>query len=103
MVNVMIKIQNWSTCCSEKDKIMHPSLRPLRLHGKVYGHPKFEDGKEVTTGPVVNAEGRVITTSSGSVYKLGSIEPEYREWLKTDTPDWDWKNPIKKLTNRDGE
>ena len=40
---------------------------------------------------------RVVITKSGSRYILGTIDPRYRSWLKENHPNWDWKNPLKKV------
>lgn len=41
------------------------------VEGSVYGNPRFEDGKRVITSTVKQQRGNMITTQSGSVYKLG--------------------------------
>ena len=93
----MITLNNWSTCTNEKDMDMHPFIRPLRLQGNVAGHSVIRDGQHIVTSRVVDTNGRIITTKSGSVYCLGKIDPKYRNWLRKETKDWDWRNPIKDL------
>lgn len=43
------------------------------LDGRVFGHPRFGDGTEVTTSPVVSVdfEAKRAVTRSGSNYTLG--------------------------------
>ncbi len=88
-----IVIDNWSIT-SHDDPYTPPEARTIRLHGDVKNHPRFGDGVTVTTSPVVQAKGRVVRTKSGSRYRLGTIEPGYRNWLKKNRPNWDPKNPI---------
>lgn len=83
-----MKLENWSVITrGERTSLL----------GNVFGHsnPRHEDGKSVVTSRVVSVDGRKITTRSGSVYTLGKISPEYREYIKRTRPEWDWRNPIK--------
>jgi len=66
----------------------------LRLRGFVYGHPLQLDGKEVETSRLVNVAGRFATTSSGTIYRLGRVQPRYRRWLNEAGIFYDPKQPI---------
>ena len=88
----MIKIDNWSTT-DTIGPYDAPELSRLRLHGMVFGHPRFPDGKEVRTSSIQNVNGRVIKTRN-SIYKLGRIDPGFRKFLKIERPKWDWRKPI---------
>ncbi len=66
----------------------------IRLSGRVFGDPRRADGKHITTTRIVKAEGRLITTRSGSAYRLGAIEPWFRKHLDATRPLWDPDNPI---------
>ena len=70
---------------------------PLCLTGEVYNHPveRHYDGKLITTSYVEKAEGRTITTHSGTVYELGEIDPVYLKALKKSGIDYDPDNPVK--------
>lgn len=48
------------------------------LSGDAFGHPRFDNGKNITTSDVIgkNASDHVFT-KSGSVYQLGLPKPEY--------------------------
>ncbi len=65
-----------------------------RLVGNVYG---IIDGeyKTITTSAIVKIEGDIVTTRSGSQYKLGKIAPGERDRLKGYNPGWDKNNPYK--------
>jgi hypothetical protein len=65
------------------------------LAGEVYGHPKKADGSLVKTSAIEKIDGRIITTESGSVYRLGRISRKYRRWLRKEGIEYDRKNPIK--------
>lgn len=47
------------------------------LHGKVYGHPLIEDGHRVHTSIIKKIEGDIVTTQTGTLYRLGEINPCY--------------------------
>ena len=62
-----------------------------RIHGKVYGHPRFKDGDDYSpSGPAAFDEANMIVTSfSGKQYKIASFadhqKPEaFIEQLKKD-------------------
>lgn len=42
------------------------------ISGEIYGNPKFEDGDRVLTSPVVEVDGWLARTRSGSEYILGT-------------------------------
>jgi hypothetical protein len=92
----MIKLENWYITGIE-NPYQAPELRKLYLVGNTTGHPLHKDGKLVTTSSIVNANGRVVHTSSGSGYELGRVDCGYREWLKENRPKWDEDNPITML------
>ena len=70
-----------------------PECGTVHLVGVLDSH-KGTPNKKVKTSAIVGINGRVVTTQSGSVYKLGAIEPDYRRYLAKIRPDWDWRNPI---------
>jgi hypothetical protein len=46
------------------------------LHGKVWGHPRIDDGHRAVTSEIVSApevvqEGSLLVTKSGTIYELG--------------------------------
>ena len=89
--DISLTINDWSMIRSVDNPYQAPELATNRLHGKVEIRGKT---KMIRTATVLSAEGRVATTASGSRYRLGRINPEYRRFLRTVRPDWDWRNPI---------
>ena len=75
----MARLEEWSVISQDP---YAPPEWGISLRGKVYGHDRFPDGEPVRTSPIVKAEGRNITTRSGSSYELGEPEASYRAWLK---------------------
>ena len=75
----MPKLESWSVIAGEVSPYTAPELIRPKLHGKVYGHPRFTDGDEVTTSPFLRAEGEVIITASGTRYELGEVDPQYEK------------------------
>lgn len=77
----LIRLENWCVTSRTIDPYKAPEQGAKCLGGNAYGHPRFEDGHPVTTSPIikVDPDTRQVTTKSGSVYVLGSIDPRYLE------------------------
>jgi len=73
-----MRLENWSVG-SNASSYTAPELVSLRLHGNVYGHPRFDEGEEVTTSAIDKIDGDVVVTRSGSRYELGEVDPEYEK------------------------
>lgn len=89
----MFTLRNWSTIG------VTPYSAPeqgLCLLGKVYGNPKFPDGYTIQTSRIIDVEGRVVRTASGSLYLLdGDPDPGFAEYLQRAGKPLDLENPIK--------
>lgn len=79
----MYRLENWSVTMA------NPFGAPETggsMHGKVYGHPRFDDGDKVTTSKIKDVDtstgGHVVITHSGSRYLLGEPNPDYIKWLE---------------------
>jgi len=90
-----ILIQDWSiTTRSLISPYTPPEMIKSCLRGSVVDHPRFPGIQFVTTSSIANVKKRIITTSSGTIYRLGKISNPYRKWLKKNRPNWDWRKPI---------
>lgn len=72
-----MRIEAWSICANPADSYTPPELRAKCLRGKVFGHPKFRDGCEVTTSAICAVQAGQIVTASGSRYELGEPDAKY--------------------------
>jgi len=90
---MMIKIDNWSVT-KRGGPYTAPECWFTCLAGHVKDHPRLGNGS-VLTSEIVGVNGRTIETKSGSIYRLGKIDPKYHKWIKTNYEGWDWRNPIK--------
>lgn len=81
-------LENWSVSASPYDA---PELKIIRLVGRL------SCGKEIVTSPVVGATGRLVRTRSGSLYRLGDVDPDYLKWLQETNRKFDPENPITAL------
>jgi hypothetical protein len=93
------RLKNWAVV-GNTDPYAAPELFGSQLNGLVYDHPSghFLDGEPVTTSSIVKAEGRQITTRSGTVYLLdGPPAPEYVAFCKSIGRTIDEANPIKRV------
>ena len=77
-----VRLENWSVVSNCSSPYIPPEAQWSFLSGRVYGHHRFTDGEKVTTSRMVKIEGNLITTSKGTIYKLGEPKPEYIEWCE---------------------
>jgi hypothetical protein len=88
------RIDNWYT--SPDDPFMAPEMGGgIHLCGIMHGHPKIPDGEQASTSTIVKVEGRVVTTHSGNVYRLGRPSRKWLGWLREKGLTYDGKRPIK--------
>jgi hypothetical protein len=68
----MYILKKWGIITSNdfNDFFTPPERRKRYLHGLVYNHPVFKDGDHITTSRIVEANGKVVKTYSGSKYLL---------------------------------
>ena len=85
------RMENWEI---RSDPYIAPELGEYMLVGDVFGDPSRQDGRRICTTRVVKVDGRVITTKSGSVYRLGDPSTGYRQWLRENRPGWNPEQPI---------
>ena len=74
-----VRIEDWSVQRGpdrESDKYRAPEQRETHLHGKVFGHPNFEDGSTLVTSPMRRVVGREVHCAS-RVYLLGAPAEAY--------------------------
>ncbi len=83
----MVRLENWSVTerVTNNGPYDAPELltRFSALHGDAYGHTRFDDGTRITSNRIVEidiARG-YARTASGTEYELGSINPDYKQWL----------------------
>lgn len=73
-----MRLENWYV-----KKGNNPYLAPevdFVLCGKVFGHPRIQDGTNIRTSrPIKTIDNKVYTTN-GNIYELGVISPEYEKW-----------------------
>ena len=95
----MYRLENWSVGDKGKNPYMAPELRKKYLNGEVYDNHNFKDGTNITTSSIKNVdlelESAIVTTSSGSKYRLGKPSEEYLKWLKDNNITFNPNNPIK--------
>lgn len=81
-------LDNWGITSTDSGYVA-PEARKLRLTGT-----RLQDNREVITSAIVNVEGRVITTETGSTYILGEPDPEYLDYLQENGIVYNQRNPI---------
>lgn len=73
-----MRLENWCIV-SDGDPYLAPEMQKSYLNGKVYGHPRFDEGHYVTTSRIIEVKDGKVHTRSGSVYELGKVDPSYEE------------------------
>lgn len=73
------RLEDWAIITTEQNPLLAPKLLAKCLTGKLYNHPKFDDGVNVTTSAFTAQTDGCVVTNSGSIYELGAINPEYEE------------------------
>ena len=89
----LVRLECWSV--HGGDGYTPPEHVVPRLHGRVYGHPKIDDGKIVSTSPIEEVHGHMIVTKSGTCYLLGTPAPGYLTWMAENNVKFDPENPIR--------
>lgn len=96
----MPTLNNWSCVTRTANPYQAPELGYLAVSGELgedhdYGHKVRKAGQKITTSKVVKSEGTQIMTNSGTIYDLGTPDPEYLEYLAEKGIDFDPQWPIK--------
>lgn len=84
----MKQLNCWSVVGDKLDVYKAPEQRSFCLVGKL------DSGAMIKTSMIVKAEGKVITTRSGSLYVLGEIDPNYLKFIKDNNISYNKDNPI---------
>jgi len=89
-------LKHWAVRWISDDPYMAPECNSKCVAGTIFGSEKFKDGDKIRTSIIAKVEGRLITTESGSKYRLyGRPHKEYVRWMKEKNIKYDGKNPIK--------
>ena len=79
----MVELRNWSVFTTPSPNgYMAPELCASRLHGIVYGHPRFEDGVEIDSTRIMEMrveDGSIVARTRNTEYLLRKreINPNY--------------------------
>ena len=87
----MVTLRNWTT--SDFSTYTAPECRAFILAGDAVAHPTLGDAW-ITTSNIAHVNGRVITTKSGSVYKLGRVGAKAKALLKAHDMAYNPTNPL---------
>lgn len=95
-MSAIIRIDNWCTRpCPSDNRYDAPERRGIMLSGTVTGHPRKPDGSVVDTSRIEKVDGRIVTTKSGSVYRLGRPDRKWLAWLTKSGRPYNAKQPIR--------
>lgn len=93
----VVRLVDWSVKDNRAaSPYMAPEQTTKHLVGRAFGHPTaVNDGGILTSSPIKAVNGRLVTTKSGTVYRLGRIDPKYRAWLRNEGIAYDPHNPVR--------
>lgn len=93
----VVVLQDWLVRLryrGEESFYLPPELNYSVLAGAAYGHPRFPDGHKVKTSAIERIDGRFVTTKGGTVYRLGRVSKEYREYLRKEGIPYNSAQPV---------
>lgn len=73
--------------------VVQPEQPQPRLQGNIYNYYRFPNGQTITTAPIVEANGLLVSTVK-MTYQLGIIDATYLAWLREHRPGWNPAEPI---------
>ena len=78
-----VKIENWAVVPG-LNIAGYQSLRPGNLLvGKVFGHPRIEEGAFVYSSPIISLDkNNQAVVTKNTVYRLGEASPGYKAWVQ---------------------
>jgi hypothetical protein len=74
------RLEDWSVIGLGVDPYKPPEQRTIHLMGKVYGHPRYDDGDDVLTSIIMHTDGREVITLN-TKYTLGKAHESYKRWF----------------------
>lgn len=92
--NNIVRIEQWSVYNFPDQMYLPPEKRHIRLHGAVYGHPRYPDGKVIDTSAITGSTGTIVHCASRS-YQLGEPCPTFLAWLAETGKTFDPVQPVK--------
>ena len=84
------RLNNWGVTYLSDSPFIPPECNPTCLSGYREG-----EDRPVRTSPIVEVNGRIVRTESGSTYFLGEPSPEYLAYLEKIGYPYDPDQPIK--------
>jgi len=73
----MVRLEDWALFYVGGE-YTPPELLKRKLTGKVYGHPRFEDGVEITTSSLIEFDvSKCLAVTKNTTYTLGKASEEY--------------------------
>lgn len=100
----MIELYDWVVTIRSGWEYAPPELQEICLSGRVLNDPRRLDHVIVTTSPIKNINGRMITTGSGTMYKLLEPSENYMRWCKDNNVHVPTvEEPIKDLRGSNGD
>ena len=78
-----VKIENWAVVPG-LNIAGYRALRPGNLLvGKVFGHPRIEEGAFVFSSPIVTLDmNNQAVATRNTVYRLGEASADYKAWAR---------------------
>jgi hypothetical protein len=80
------RLENWAVVASANTATYQALEVGNLLVGKVFGHPRIEEGRFIFTSPIerLDAETNVVETRN-TTYRLGEASHDYKIWAQEQT------------------
>lgn len=91
-------IRDWSLVLLASNPYAAPESARRCLNGLCL-RPDGEE-RRVNTSEIVASSRRVVTTRSGSRYRLGAISRKYRKYLSRECPEWNYREPLRGVAGK---
>ena len=94
------RLEEWSVTKRNPSPWTAPEVGPAYLQGKVYNHPKYDDGEQIVTSRIMASahysamNGHEVKCGSRT-YVLGQVDPKYLAWLAERGIKFDPLQPVK--------
>ena len=91
----VVFLDEWSIVYDDRGPYAAPETIIARLSGTASGHPEHEDGRKITSSPILRSTWNRRVETANTIYSLGMRHPDYKEWMTKNNIDFDPMRPVK--------
>lgn len=77
------RLENWAVVPSASNAHYEELQAGNLLVGKVFGHPRIQEGTFIFTSPIVRVDAHTnMVETRNTAYRLGDASREYKNWTR---------------------